>query len=167
MSNAINRQDVSDYDKSLSAWRKAAEGYNADVGTYNASVGKYNAELSKRLVTGSDADGNVIFHDGSMMSPYSENGTFNQADPGKFYNGVGPNGRLMFEGKPTGMTTAKPVVPTLPENKVVAPRLTLQQEKDLTKSDQPMVDAALNGASKRSVFKPEQGLIARAMSGFK
>lgn len=71
-----------------------------------------------------------------------------------------------------GQAPAQPAPPD-EKYKPAAPSLTLQQQRDLMKSDQPLVDAATASedgtvASKYAGFgKSDQGLIARALSGFK
>lgn len=176
MSNAINRQEVSDYEQELGAWRRLAENYNAKVGTYNqqAEAFKSAAQAAPYVVGSADSDngdGYALMSDGSKVKTLdSATGKSYQALPGKYFNGYDGNGSPLFQGKPN-LSVPVPDKSSLgPEPKVFSgkpPSLTQQQQADLQKSDTPMADAAKNEASKRSVFKPEQGLVARAMAGFK
>jgi hypothetical protein len=173
MSNAINRQEVSDYEKHLGAWRKMVEGYSGQVDQYNANaqaatdaynakVNAYNASLqSTPYVTGKQmynrADGVYKLSNGATV-PFSAAGNLKVGDP---YGAPSV-------ARPGPAPTPAPQ-PTAPDEKYKPkdPGLTEQQMKDINKSDSPLVDASMNEASDRSVFKPEQGLIARAMAGFK
>lgn len=201
MSNSINRQDLSDYENNLGAWRKMASTYNAKVGdynadlnTYNAGAGDYNAQIAAynekinpynasvndwkaKVASGeyvASGDGNYYrdptfgMTDQQKAESYNINTGFSGPNAG--YGGiVTPPEQPNLGPQPVQPNIVAPdktavgASPKTPE----APTFTLQQTKDINKSDSPLADAERGEAGKFSPFKSEEGLIQRAMKGFK
>lgn len=192
MSNSINRQSLSDYEKDLAAWRKAAAAYNANIGTHNAQVadynkvgGAYDAEVNAynaqvNAYNQSVADfkaNNTLSGDGQYYAngPSYTNEELANMTWGDNLDPLGASFGMPVEPptQPNLTVPTRPEIqaPTTPEKfaekNVKAPGLTLQQEKDLNKSDSPLADAERGEKGKFSPFKAEEGLVARAMKGFK
>lgn len=184
MSNSINRQVLSDYEKDLAAWRKAAAAYNANVTEYNKVGGAYDAEVNAY-----NAQVNAY---NQSVADFKANNTL--SGDGRYYaNGPSYTDEELSnmtwgDDKPFDPTAAdlsQPVSPPTPPNLVVPtrpdiktpdafakdnvkpPSLTLQQTKDIAKSDSPLTDAERGEKGRFSPFKAEEGLVARAMKGFK
>lgn len=157
MPNFITRQEAADYDYDVNRWRQAAEKYNANITTYNKQVDDYNA---KRKTVPTVVQNNARLNQMQLSDGRWVSGT---AAPGTPY------------GAPAVATPNKALLDNKPDekDKPVAPSFTTQQLADMSKSDNPMVDAAM-AESKRSPMSSlpgrsdgETGLISRALKGFK
>lgn len=217
MSNAINRQAISDYDKRIGAWRKLAETYNSDVAAYNASVEDFNSAIrTPRYAQHSENVYNPIptqpaynefgpapqplpnaFRkgeagvEGSFAVPTNEVDALGNTIPGVEWRPIADANMPVYAGQASGTVRdiqfdadGKPYItrtwtgerifparpgaqPVEPDKPPSVPTMTVQQGKNLSASDSPLADAEKAEVSKRSPFRQEEGLVARAMKGFK
>jgi hypothetical protein len=186
MPNSINRQELSDYEKAVGSWRKMAEGYNAELGGYNEQANGYNSQVTgyndqvnaynasvnewkSKIASGEyyfSGDGNYYRDPTFGMTDEQKAGAYN-INAGWGGEGVGSGAMVTPPTQPQLTVPTRPdlVAPARPESNIKKPSFTLQQERDINKSDSPMVDAERSEKGKFSPFKSEEGLIAQAIKG--
>jgi hypothetical protein len=218
MSNSINRQELSDYEKAVGAWRDASVRYNKEATAYNASVEDYNDSIRnpryntrteslydiqtsvpqanefytpppvptgyRKGEAGVEGSHQVIDTSVPVRGEYDQPAYKTEWRPVDstihVYSGntstAASNLRFDESGKPyierswqERINVARPGTPPVQpkETKPDVPSMTLQQGKDVGKSDTPLVDAERSEAGRFSPFKSEEGLVQRAMKGFK
>lgn len=131
--------------------RQEAADYDYDVNRWRQAAEKYNANVTTYNKQVDDYKGSARF---------IQTGSGKRATYTTQYTAPTPNLALL-DNKPDE------------KDKPVAPSFTTQQLADMSKSDNPMVDAAM-AESKRSPIASlpgrsdgETGLISRALKGFK